>query len=183
MLTSDINPSTATKAHFSSFYVFLLRISREIQQWKIATTTKKKEAYYCKHVTALFHKLSPRQALLGGPPSTCQVLARDYSITFQQEPRSFEIRKNKQYKMCQRGSPGTLKWIFLGDSLESAYHCSEVLKSKSYSSHSLLFHPPSQNLPILKHWITFMLFQIPVPLTVRIKPYVHKSGVLFPKFH
>lgn len=99
-------------------------ISREIQQWKRAIT--KKEAYYCKHVTVLFHKVSPRQALLGAAPSTCQVPATDYSITSQQEPRSFEIRKNKQHKLCQRESPGTLKRIFLGiisdSNLESALH-------------------------------------------------------------
>lgn len=44
-----------------------------------------------------------------GAPSTWQVPSRDYSITFQQEPRSLGIRKNKHRKMCQRGSPGTLK--------------------------------------------------------------------------
>jgi len=91
--------------------------------------SNKKEAYYCKHVTALFHKLSPRQALLGDAPSKCQVPARDYSITFEQEPRSFEIRKNKQHNMYQRGSPGTPKRIFLGvitgGNPESAYRSSE----------------------------------------------------------
>lgn len=109
MLIPDVNTSVVINAHFS---ISQLVIPREIQQWKRAIT--KKEAYYCKHVTVLFHNLSPRQALLGAAPSTCQVPATDYSITSQQEPRSFEIRKNKQHKPCQRESPGTLKRIFLG---------------------------------------------------------------------
>lgn len=99
MLTSDINPSTAIKAHFSSFYVFVTYFKRNS---KMENSNNNNEAYYCKHVTALFHKLSPKQALLGGPPSTCQVLARNYSITFQQEPRSFEIRKKKPNIKCAK---------------------------------------------------------------------------------
>lgn len=192
MLIPDVNPSAVIKAHFSSFNVFLSYLFQEkFNNGK--QQQQKKEAYYCKHVTALFHKLYPRQALLGGAPSTCQVPARDYSITFQQEPRSFEIRKNKQHKMCQRGSPGTLKRREFSQVLSLAIIQNQptVVLSGSFKNKklSLFFPQPTvllslpkpTNSEILNYLHAFSNFS---PINrVRIRPYVHKSGVLLPNFH
>lgn len=106
-------------AHFSSFDAFLSYLSQEKLE-------KEKEQQKKRHTTANMALRYFTRALPGAAPSTSQVPARDYSITFQQEPRSFETRKNKQHKRCQMGSPGTPNRIFCGvisgDNLESASH-------------------------------------------------------------
>lgn len=98
-------------------------------------------------------------------PPTCQVPARDYSITFQQEPRSFGIRKNKHHKMCKWGIPGSPKIIFsrvsTDDNLTACHSSKQKLQNQLYSFHCFNTHSPVPH----QFSILFILFQASVWLT------------------
>lgn len=109
MLIPGVNPSAVIKAHFSSFNVFLSYLFQEKFNNGKQQQQQQKKGILLRTCYCVISQTVSQASSFRGAPSTWQVPARDYSVTFQQEPRSFEIRKDKQHKMRQRGSPGTLE--------------------------------------------------------------------------
>lgn len=148
MLIPDVNSPAVIKACFSISVTYFKRNPTT------ENSNNKKRSIL---LQTCYCVISQSVSRAGSVRGSCQVPARDYSITFQQEPRSFEIRKNKQHKMRQK----EVQEPWREENFLRCYHWrqsrtglpqfgTEASKTRSYwcSSHSLQFTLPPKTDPL-----------------------------------